>query len=125
VEPVPPGDLECDQPHLPRPGGNLERALDPAHLEHVDGAGAERDGPADRDRVDQAAVEIVSAADLDRRQQPGHRARGQHGRHHRPGAEPARARGLDAGRHALERKLQIRKVAAGQRVIQHATQRLE
>jgi len=67
VEPVPPGDLERDQPHLPRPGGNLERAFDPAHLEHVDGARAERDGPPDRDRVDQAAVEVVGVADLDGR----------------------------------------------------------
>jgi hypothetical protein len=125
VEPVPPGDLERDQPYLPRPGGDRQRALDPAHLEHVDGGGAERDGPPDRDRIDETAVEIVGAVDLDRREQPGHRAGGHDGRHHRPAAEPARARGLDAGRHALERQFQVREVAARQRVAQNAPQRLE
>jgi len=125
MEPVPPGDLERDQPHLPRPGGDRQRALDPAHLEHVDGTGTERDGSPDRDRVDQAAVEIMGAVDLYRRQQPGHRAGGHDGRHHRPAAEPARARGLDAGRYALERQFQVGEVAARQRAVQHASQRLE
>jgi hypothetical protein len=125
VEAVPPGDLERDQPYLPRPGGDRQRALDPAHLKYVDGAGTERDGPPDRDRVDETAVEIVGAVDLDRRKQPWHRARGHDGRHQRPAAEPARARGLDAGRHALERQFQVREVGARQRVAQHAPQRLE
>jgi hypothetical protein len=125
VEPVPPGDLERDQPHFPRAGGDRQRALDPAHLEHVDGGGAERDSPPDRDRVDETAVEIVGAVDLDRRKQPGHRAGGHDRRHQGPAAEPARARGLDAGRHALERQFQVREVAARQRVAQHAPQRLE
>jgi hypothetical protein len=125
VEPVPPGDLERDQPHLPRPGGDRQRALDPAHLQHVDGAGAERHGSPDRDRVNQAAVEIVGAVDLHRRQQPGHRTGGQDGRHHGPAAEPARARGLDAGRHAVERQFQVDEVAPRQRAVQHVPQRLE
>jgi hypothetical protein len=125
VEPVPPGDLERDQSHLPHPGGHLKRALDPAHLQHVHGAGSQRDGPAHRDRVDQAAVEVVRAVDLDRRQQPGHRAGGHDGGHHGPAAEPARARGLDAGRHALERQFQVGEVAPGQRGGQQPAQRLE
>ena len=125
MEPVPAGDLERHQPHLPRPGGNLELALDPAHLQHVDGARAERHGPPDRDRVDQAAVEVVGSVDLHRRQQPGHRARGHHRGHDRPVAEPPRARALDAGRHALKRQLEVREVAAGQRVAQYPAQRLQ
>jgi hypothetical protein len=125
VEPVPAGDLERDQAHLPGPGRNLERALDAAHLQHVDGAGAQRHGPPDRDRVHQAAVEVVRAADLDRRQQPRHRARRQHGRNDRPAAEPVRARALDASRHALERQLQVGEVATGQRGLQQAAQRLQ
>jgi hypothetical protein len=125
VEPVPAGDLERDQPHLPRPGGDRQRALDAAHLQHVDGARAQRDGSPDRDRIHQAAVEVMGAVDLDRRQQPGHRARGQHRRHDRAAAEPACARGLDAGGDALERQLQVREVTPGQRVSQRAPQRLE
>src|SRR6478752_8937112 len=67
VEPVPPGDLERDQADLPGPARHGQRALYPAHVQHVDGGGAERYGPAGRDRVDQAAVEEMLAADLDRR----------------------------------------------------------
>ena len=62
---VPAGDLERDKAHLPRPGRDRERALDPADVQHVDGAGAEGDRAADRDGVDEAAVEIVRAVDLD------------------------------------------------------------
>jgi hypothetical protein len=49
VEPVPAGDLEGDKPHLPRTAGRGQRALDPAHLQDVDGAGSQGDGPPDGD----------------------------------------------------------------------------
>ena len=125
MEPVPPGDLERDQPHLPRPGGDRQRALDPAHLEHVDGTGTERDGSPDRDRVDQPAVEIMGAVDLYRRQQPGHGARGHDRGHHRAVGEPARGRVLDAGRHALERQLQVGEGLAAEHLGQQPAQRLQ
>jgi aminoglycoside phosphotransferase (APT) family kinase protein len=102
VEPVPPRDLERDQPHLPRPGGHRQRALDPAHLEHVDDVGAQRHRSADRDRVDQPSVEEVLAVHVDRRQQPRYSARRHHRGHDGPAAEPARGGILDGGRHALE-----------------------
>ena len=125
VEPVPARDLERHQPHLPRPGRDLQRALDPPHLQHVHGGGAEGHGPPDRDRVDQAAVEVVSSVDLHRRQQPGHRARGHHRGYDRPVAEPPRARALDTGRHALKRQLEVREIRAGQRIGQQPAQRLK
>ena len=56
---VPAGDLERDQADLPRAGRDRERALDPAHVQHVDAGRAQRDGPADRDGVNEAAVEVV------------------------------------------------------------------
>jgi hypothetical protein len=125
VEPVPPGDLERHQPHLPRPGRNGQWTFDPAHLQHVDGAGAQGHGPPDRDRVDQAAVEVVLPADLDRRQQPGHRTRGHHRGYHRPAGKPARGRVLDAGRHALEGQLEVGEVLPGQDARQQPAQPLQ
>jgi hypothetical protein len=125
VEPVPAGDLERHQPHLPRTGRDLQRALDPAHLQHVDVAGAQRDGPPDRDGIHQAAVEVVGAVDLNRRQQPGHRARGEDRGHQRAAAEPVRAGRLDPGGHALERQPQVGEVLAGQGLGEHAPERLE
>jgi hypothetical protein len=125
VEPVPPGNLERHQAHLPRPGRNGQWTFDPPHLQHVDRAGPERNSPPDRDRVDQAAVEVVLPVDLDRRQQPGHGARGHHRGHHRPAAEPAGRRVLDAGRHALEGQLEVGEVLPGQDARQQPAQRLK
>ena len=125
VEPVPAGDLEGDQAHLPRAARHGQRTVDPAYLQDVDGAGAQGDGPPDRDRIDQAAVEVVLAIDGNRRQQPGHRTRGQHGRHDRPAAEPARAGVLDAGRDALEGQFEVGEVAHWQHVPEHPAQRLD
>ena len=126
VEAVPPGDLERDQAHLPGAAGHRQRALDPAHVQHPHGAGAQRHRPADRDRVNQPAVEVVPAVHLHRGQQPGDRARREHGRHDRPVAEPPRGGILDAGRDAVERDGQgWAKRAAGQGVVQHVAQRLD
>src|SRR5579872_5611065 len=49
VEPVPARDLERDKPHLPRSGGDAQRALDAPRVQDVDGGRAERDRAADRD----------------------------------------------------------------------------
>ena len=125
VEPVPAGDLERDQPHLPGPARHGQRAFDPPHLQDVDGAGAQGDGPADRNGIDQPAVEIVLAVHLHRREQPGHRAGGQYGGHDRPGGEPAGAGPLDAGRDALEGQLEIGELLPGQGALQHAPQWLD
>ena len=113
MEPVPAGDLERHQAHLPGPARHGQRAFDPAHVQDVDCAGAQRDGPADRDGVDQPAVEIVLAVHLHRREQPRHRAGGQYGGHDRPGGEPAGAGPLDAGRDAVEGQLEIGEVLPG------------
>jgi hypothetical protein len=125
VEAVPAGDLEGDQADLPRPPGNLKWPFDPAHVQHVDGRGAERDRAPHRDRVHKPAVEIVLAVDGDRRQQARNRAGGKHGRYQRPAAEPARGRRLDARRDALERHGQVGKLADRQRLGQHPPERLD
>jgi len=122
---VPARDLERDQAHLPGPGRDRERALDPADVQHVDGTGAERDRPADRDGVDEAAVEIVRAVNLDRGQQAGHRARRHDGRDERAAAEPARRRVLDAGRDTVERQRQVGEVPGGETVGEEPVQRLD
>jgi hypothetical protein len=125
VKPVPAGDLERDQADLPQPLRRGQRALDPAHLQHVDAAAPERDRPSHRDRMHQPAVEVVLAVHLDRRQQPRHRARGQHGRRQWAAGEPARAGPLDAGRHAVERQPEFGERAHRQPALQHRPQRPE
>jgi hypothetical protein len=125
VEPVPAGDLERHQPHLPRTGGDPQRALDPANLQYVDVGRAQRDGSPDRDGIHQAAVEVVDALDLDRWQQPGHGARGQDRGHERAAAEPVPAGRLDPGGHALERQPQVGEILTRQRFGEHALERLE
>jgi hypothetical protein len=67
----------------------------------------------------------VGAVDLNRWQQPGHRARGQDRGHQRAAAEPVRAGRLDPGGHALERQPQVGEVLPGQRLLEHALERLE
>jgi hypothetical protein len=52
VKPVPARDLERDQPYFPRSRRNGEWTFDMPHLQHVDGARAERDRLADRDGID-------------------------------------------------------------------------
>jgi hypothetical protein len=125
VKSISPGDLEGDKAHLPRSARYRERALDPADLQDVDGAGTERDSPSHRDGMDQAAVDVMLAVDLDRREQARHGAGGQDGGHDRPGAEPPRARSLDAGRDAVEGQLEIGEIVPGKRVLQHVAQRLD
>jgi hypothetical protein len=73
-----PRHLEGHQTNLPRPPGRAQRLLQPAHLQHVDRPGAEQHRPLHGDRVDDAAVDEVLVADSHRRQDPGHRAGGQH-----------------------------------------------
>jgi hypothetical protein len=125
VEPVPAGDLERDQADLPRAPGDLERPLDPADVQHVDGRGAEHHSAPHRDGVHEPAVEVVLAVNSDRRQQAGDRAGGKHGRHQRPAAEPARCRRLDARRDAVERHGQLGELGDRQRLGQHPPERLD
>src|ERR1022692_2589263 len=116
VESMPASDLKGNKAHLPWTAWHRQRTLDPAHVQHVDSAGAQRDGPADRDGMDQAAIEVMFAVDLDRRQQPWYGAGRQHGRADRPAAEPARAGMFDAGRNAVKGQLEIGEVVRWKRV---------
>src|ERR1039458_6220183 len=122
---MPAGDLEGDQAYLPGTPGHLQRTLDPAYVQDVDDAGPQGDGPADRDGMDEAAVEVVLTVDFNRWQEPRYGTRGQHRRHERPAAEPARARVFDAGRNAVEGQFEIGEIIPRKHVVQHVAQRLD
>ena len=71
MEPVPAGDLEGHQAHLPGAARHGQRALDPPDVQDVDRAGAQGNGPADRNGIDQPAVEVVLAVHFHRGSSPG------------------------------------------------------
>ena len=82
VEPVPAGDLEGDQTHLPRPPRHRQRALDPADVQDVDGTWRRGRRPArpgwngpGRRRSSARRRPLPAAAGRARRTRPARRAR--------------------------------------------------
>ena len=107
-EPVPAGDLERDDRHLPRIARRVEGLLDAPDLQDEHPPGAELDGPPERDAVARGRRRgSAGRRSATGGQQAGHRGGGEDGVDDRPAVEPVLGGVLDPGGAALERHRQV------------------